>query len=93
MESVDYSLPLDFGFLKVDEEKEGKAGGSEVVDALGGVFVGEAVYAFQFDRPPGRSCKKRLLRFMHPKKDIVAVEPLGDVERRDIGNAQPRIGG
>ncbi len=63
MESVDYSLPLDFGFLKVDEETEGKAGGSEVVDALGGVLVGEAVYAFQFDRE---------LIFDHDIRQVVA---------------------
>jgi len=46
--SVDDSLDFDSGFLEVDEEAEGQAGGSEVVDALGGVLVGEAVCAFYF---------------------------------------------
>jgi hypothetical protein len=46
--SVDDSLDFDSGFLEVDEEAEGQAGGSEVVDALGGVLVGEAVGAFYF---------------------------------------------
>jgi len=44
--SVGDSLPFDFRPSEVDEETESQAGGSEVVAALGGVFVGEAVFAF-----------------------------------------------
>jgi hypothetical protein len=46
--SVDDSLDFDSGFLEVDEEAEGQAGGSEIVDALGCVLVGKAVCAFHF---------------------------------------------
>jgi len=46
--SVDDSLDFDSGFLEVDEQAEGQAGGPEVVDALSGVLVGEALGAFHF---------------------------------------------
>jgi len=49
VKSEDDTFPLDFGFLGVDQEAERSAGGSQIVDALCGVFVGEMVDAFEFD--------------------------------------------
>jgi hypothetical protein len=44
------SFPFDFGSLEVYQEGGFEAGHFQVVEALGGVFGGQAVYAFQFDQ-------------------------------------------
>ena len=41
--------PLGFGSLEIDEEADGSPRGSQVVETLRGVFMGEALHAFQFD--------------------------------------------
>ena len=46
---MDDTLPLDFGLLEIDEKTEGPAGGSQIVETLRGVFVGEALHTFQLD--------------------------------------------
>ena len=46
---VDDALPLDLGFLKVDEQSQPKVGGLKVIDALSHMFVREAVDTLQFD--------------------------------------------
>jgi hypothetical protein len=45
----DYSFPFGFRLLEVYQEAAGFSGDFKVVQTLGGVFGGEAVYAFQFD--------------------------------------------
>lgn len=49
LKGSDEAFPFDAGFLEVDEEGDGEAGGFEVVEALGGVFGGEAVDALEFE--------------------------------------------
>jgi len=44
---MDDSLPLDLGFLEIDPETHRAAGGSQVVETLGGVLVGQAIHTFQ----------------------------------------------
>jgi hypothetical protein len=44
---MDNPLPLDFGLLKIHQETNGKAGGSQVVEALRRVLAGEALHTFQ----------------------------------------------
>ena len=46
---LDDAFPLDFGFSEIDEEAEREPLGSQVIGALRSVFVGQAIYAFQFD--------------------------------------------
>ena len=46
---MDDPLPLDFGLLEIDQKTEGPAGGSQIVEALRGVLVGEALHTFQLD--------------------------------------------
>lgn len=43
------SLPLDLGFLEIDEQAESPARGSQVIQTLRGVFVGETLSTFQLD--------------------------------------------
>src|SRR5450432_1362616 len=44
----DDTLPLDFGLLEIDEYTKSPAGGSQIVETLGGVFVSQALDTFQF---------------------------------------------
>ena len=46
---MDDTLPLDFGLLEIDWNTEGPAGGSQIVETLRGVFVGEALHTLQLD--------------------------------------------
>ena len=46
---MDDTLPLDFGLLEIDEKTDGPAGGSQIVETLRDVFVGEVLYALQLD--------------------------------------------
>jgi len=41
--------PLGFGSLEIDEEADGSPRGSQGVETWRGVFLGEALYALQFD--------------------------------------------
>ena len=41
------SLPLDFGLLGIDEKAQGAAGGSQIVETLGCVFIGQTFGTFQ----------------------------------------------
>jgi hypothetical protein len=41
--------PFDFGSLEIDQKAQAEAGGSQIVDALRGVLVGETIHAFQFN--------------------------------------------
>src|SRR6266498_4039924 len=43
----DETPPLDLGLLKINEQTEGQAGGSQIVKTLRHVFVGEAFGTFQ----------------------------------------------
>ena len=43
----DDTPPLDLGLLKIHEQTEGQAGGSQIVKTLRHVFVGEAFGTFQ----------------------------------------------
>jgi hypothetical protein len=48
--SVDDSLPLDLGFLEIDQQTQSSAPeASQVVEALRGVLVGETLGTFQLD--------------------------------------------
>ena len=46
---VDYALPLDFGFLEVEEQGQFYARGFQVIYALSDVLICESVRTFQFD--------------------------------------------
>jgi len=46
---MDNTLPFDFGFLKIDWEAEGYAGGSQLVETLRRGFAGERLHTFQLD--------------------------------------------
>src|SRR5260370_39484457 len=46
---MDDTLPLDLGLLEIDEKTEGPAGGSQIVETLRDVFVGEVLYTLQLD--------------------------------------------
>jgi hypothetical protein len=48
LELVNHALPLDFGALEVDEQADGEAGGTEIIETLGGVVRGEVIDTFQF---------------------------------------------
>ena len=43
LKSVDDSLPFDLGFLEIDEQTQSPARGSQIVETLRGVFVGETL--------------------------------------------------
>jgi len=49
LEVEDDAAPFHFGFLEVEEEAEVQAGGSEVVQALSQVLVGEVLDALQLE--------------------------------------------
>lgn len=49
VKSIDDSLPFDFGLLKIDQKTKGAAGGSQVVDALRSVLIGEALDTLELD--------------------------------------------
>ena len=44
---MDNSLPLNLGFLEIDEQTQRPARGSQIIETLRGVFVGETLGAFQ----------------------------------------------
>ena len=44
---TDDSLPFDLGLLEIDEQAYGPAGGTQIVETLGGVFVGKTFCTFQ----------------------------------------------
>ena len=46
---MDDTLPLDFGLVEIDEKTDGPARGSQIVETLREVFVGEVVYTLQLD--------------------------------------------
>jgi len=46
---VDDSLPLDLGSLEIDKQTQSSARGSQVVETLRGVFVGETLGTFELD--------------------------------------------
>jgi hypothetical protein len=46
---MDDALPLDFGLLEIDQKTDGPAGGSQIVNALSRMFVGETFHTFQFN--------------------------------------------
>jgi len=39
-------LPFDLWFLEIDQKTEGPAGSSQIVEALRGMLIGEALDAF-----------------------------------------------
>ena len=47
-ETLDDTLPFDFGLLEIDQETKSSAGGSQIVETLRRVFVGQALDTFQF---------------------------------------------
>jgi hypothetical protein len=49
LKPIDDALPLDFGFLEIDKKTQGPARGSQIVETLRGVFVGETLDTFQLD--------------------------------------------
>jgi hypothetical protein len=46
---MDDALPFDLGLLEVDQKTQAEARGSQIIEALCRVLVGETVYALQFD--------------------------------------------
>jgi hypothetical protein len=46
MISMNDPFPLDFGLLEIDQKTEGPAGSSQIVEALRGMFIGEALDTF-----------------------------------------------
>ena len=46
---ADDPSPFGFGFLEIDQKADASPGGSQVVETLRQVFVGQAFHAFQFD--------------------------------------------
>ena len=49
LKTVDDTLPLDLGFLEIDEQTQSPSRSSQVVDTLRGVFVGRTLGAFQLN--------------------------------------------
>ena len=81
------ALPYGFGFLEIDKQTEGKAGSSQLVDALRDVFVGEAADTFQFlalgsDSTKGEFFKKRA--FVDLPAPMVLLSPIGFHQPRPI---------
>jgi hypothetical protein len=48
-ESMDDALPLDFWFPEIDQEADGPAGGSQIIETLRGMFVGKAIHTFRLN--------------------------------------------
>ena len=50
MESLNDTLPFDFGRLEIDQDAQAQVGGPRIIEALGGVLVGETIHALQLHR-------------------------------------------
>ncbi len=58
------ALPLDFGPLEIDQQRDASAGGSQIIKALRNVFVGELFHAFELDYQLNESKNRGLSAFI-----------------------------